>query len=189
MPPTRPCGKQVGGFPPLNPTHAQESSDKQATFPRITLTRLSIHREGHRNKEAKRHRSGAARQSKLCAARQGPALHLEESEQRAGEQPFCRLPTPLAYLPWAPCIPSKDIQRIQEPPPPQFSHSYTNIHRALTLRTGIVLNTFHEFSFNSHNTPLTQAFPSPLTYTRGKLKLTEANGLPEVTRLAGGRTQ
>lgn len=38
--------------------------------------RLSIHREGHRNKEAERHRSGAARQSKLCAARQGPALHL-----------------------------------------------------------------------------------------------------------------
>lgn len=108
---------------------------------------------------------------------------------RAGEQPFCRLLAPLPHLPWAPYSPSKDIQRIQEPPPPQFSHSYRNIHRALTLCTGIVLNTFHEFSFNSHNTPLTQAFPSPLTYGLGKLTLTEANGLLEVTRLAGGQTQ
>ena len=116
-PPTRPCRKQAGGLPPTHPTCAQESSyDKQTTSLRTTLTRLSIHREGHRNKEAKRHRDGAARQTKFRAARQGPALHLEESQQqgwRAASPPLTSLP----------CGPTKDIQRIQEPPPPPLIQS------------------------------------------------------------------
>lgn len=46
------------------------------TLPRTTLTRLSIHGEGHGKEEAERHGGGAARQLKLRAAREGPALHL-----------------------------------------------------------------------------------------------------------------
>lgn len=163
VPPTRPCGKWVCGFLPINPTHAQESRDKQATFLRITLTRLSIHREGHRNEKAKRHRAGAARQSKLRAARKWLALHLEESKQQGWRAAF--LQDSHLHSPTCPGFPAAhlDTPRIQKPPPPQFSHSYRNIHRALTLCASIMLNTFHEFLFNSHNALLTQAFPSALT--------------------------
>lgn len=73
------------------------------------LTRLPIHREGHRDKEAKRHRGGAARQSKFCAARQGPALHLETWEKQGlraallqDSQPV--FPHPLLCLPSLPLL-------------------------------------------------------------------------------------
>lgn len=73
--PTRLCRKYAGEFPPISPTLAQENRGSRDQW--ATLTRLSIHGEGHRNEEAKRHRGGAARQSKLRAARQGPTLYLE----------------------------------------------------------------------------------------------------------------
>lgn len=69
---------QVPHAPPTRPTWAGKNREAEVSgwpFPDC-LTRLSVHGEGHRDQEAERHRGGAARQPKLCGARQGPALHL-----------------------------------------------------------------------------------------------------------------
>lgn len=104
-PPTRLCRKYAGEFPPISPTLAQEnrgSRNQWATLPRTTLTRLSIHREGHRNEEAKRHGGRTARQSKLCAARQGPTLYLEAwKKQGLRAAPFCNAHIQTSRLPAA----------------------------------------------------------------------------------------
>lgn len=68
------------GLAPISPTWAPEnraSRDEWATIPRTALTRLSIHREGHRDEETEGHGAGAAGQAKFRAATQGPALHLQ----------------------------------------------------------------------------------------------------------------
>lgn len=68
-----------------------ENKEKQnyAENSKTSLTRLSIHRKGHRNKEAESHRAGAARHTELCAAWQGPVLHLK-AIKKSGQRTFCK---------------------------------------------------------------------------------------------------
>lgn len=194
------CARQAGGFPP-SARHGLEktgSRGKCVTFPRTTLTRLSIHGEGHGKEEAKRHRGGGVRQLKLRAAREGPALHLEAWKKQGQRAAFLQGLHPASHLHSStappPCNPSKshseDSGATSLPSPNPCAATVTeNIHQALKPRTGVVPSTFQEFSLNSHNTPMTQAFPSPLIYRLRKLRLTEANSLPGATQLGGGQTQ
>lgn len=116
-PPTRPRATKSRGFPPIN-RHGLEKTGEAGksggpALPRTALTRLSVHRKGHRNEEAERHRGGAARQAKLCGARQRPALHLG-ARKRQGLRaaplqgsPQASTSTPLLAQP--PCSPSTEM--------------------------------------------------------------------------------